>query len=91
MASVAAATRHTYVDRESLNHALTSDLVGWTVSETREAPLLTHVVPHRLGDIRLIELSRNPLGAYAGTRRYRGTATRIWVSCIKDLARPCVR
>ena len=34
MASVAAATRHTYVDRESLNHALTSDLVGWTVSET---------------------------------------------------------
>jgi hypothetical protein len=52
MASVAAATRHTYVDRESLNHALTSDLVGWTVSETREAPLLTHVVPHRLGDIR---------------------------------------
>jgi hypothetical protein len=30
MASVAAATRHTYVDRESLNHALASDLVGWT-------------------------------------------------------------
>jgi len=28
MASVAAATRHTYVDRESLNHALTSDLVA---------------------------------------------------------------
>ena len=66
MASVAAATRHTYVDRESLNHALTSDLVGWTVSETREAPLLTHVVPHRLGDIRLLELSGNPLGAVRG-------------------------
>jgi hypothetical protein len=98
MASVAAATRHTYVDRESLSHALASDLVGWTVSETREAPLLTHVVPHRLGDIRLLELSGNPLGAvrghaemrYAGTRRYRGTATRIWVSYIKDLARRCV-
>ena len=45
MASVAAATRQPYVDQESLNHALTSDLVGWTVSETREAPLLTHVAP----------------------------------------------
>jgi AraC-like DNA-binding protein len=66
MASVAAATRHTYVDRESLNHALTSDLVGWTVSETRETPLLTHVVPHRLGDIRLLELSGNPFGATRG-------------------------
>jgi AraC-like DNA-binding protein len=66
MASVAAATRHTYVDRESLNHALTSDLIGWTVSETRETPLLTHVVPHRLGDIRLLELSGNPFGATRG-------------------------
>jgi len=66
MASVAAATRHTYVDRESLNHALTSDLVGWTVSETREAPLLTHVAPHHLGDIRLLEVSGNPLGAVRG-------------------------
>ena len=66
MASLATATRRTYVDRESLNHALTSDLVGWTVSETREAPLLTHVVPHRLGDIRLLELSGNPLERYAG-------------------------
>ena len=66
MASVAAATRHTYVDRESLNRALISDLVGWTVSETCEAPLLTHVVPHRLGDIRLIELSGNPFGAVRG-------------------------
>lgn len=66
MASVAAATRHTYVDRESLNYVLTSDLVGWTVSETRETPLLTHVVPHRLGDIRLLELSGNPFGATRG-------------------------
>jgi AraC-like DNA-binding protein len=66
MASLAAATRRTYVDRESLNHALTSDLVGWTVSETREAPLLTHVVSHHLGDIRLVELSGNPLGAVRG-------------------------
>jgi AraC-like DNA-binding protein len=66
MASVAAATRHTYVDRESLNHALTSDLIGWTVSEMRETPLLTHVVPHRLGDIRLLELSGNPFGATRG-------------------------
>ena len=90
MASVAAATRQTYVDRESLNHALTSDLVGWTVSETREAPLLTHVAPHRLGDIRLLELSGIRLERYAGTRRYRGTATPIWVSYIKDLARLCV-
>jgi hypothetical protein len=72
MASVAAATRHTYVDRESLNHALTSDLVGWTVSETREAPLLTHVVPHRLGDIRLLELSGNPLGAVRGRAEISG-------------------
>ena len=72
MTSVAAATRHTYVDRESLNHALTSDLVGWTVSETREAPLLTHVVPHRLGDIRLIELSGNPLGAVRGHAEISG-------------------
>jgi hypothetical protein len=68
MASLAAATRRTYVDRESLNHALTSDLVGWTVSETREAPLLTHVVSHRLGDIRLVELSGNPFGAVRGAR-----------------------
>jgi len=72
MASVAAATRHTYVDRESLNHALTSDLVGWTVSETREAPLLTHVVPHRLGDIRLLELSGNPFGAVRGRAEISG-------------------
>ena len=72
MASVAAATRHTYVDRESLNHALTSDLVGWTVSETREAPLLTHVVPHRLGDIRLVELSGNPFGAVRGRAEISG-------------------
>ena len=72
MASVAAATRQTYVDRESLNHALTSDLVGWTVSETREAPLLTHVVPHRLGDIRLLELSGNPLGAVRGHAEISG-------------------
>ena len=90
MASVAVATRHTYVDRESLNRALTSDLVGWTVSETREAPLLTHVVPHRLGDIRLLELSGNPFGAVRGRAEISGTATRIWVSYIKDLARPCV-
>jgi hypothetical protein len=72
MASVAAATRHTYVDRESLSHALASDLVGWTVSETREAPLLTHVVPHRLGDIRLLELSGNPLGAVRGHAEISG-------------------
>ena len=72
MASVAAATRHTYVDRESLNHALTSDLVGWTVSETREAPLLTHVVSHRLGDIRLVELSGNPFGAVRGRAEISG-------------------
>ena len=72
MASVAVATRHTYVDRESLNHALASDLVGWTVSETREAPLLTHVVPHRLGDIRLLELSGNPLGAVRGHAEISG-------------------
>jgi AraC-like DNA-binding protein len=72
MASVAAATRHTYVDRESLNHALTSDLVGWTVSATREAPLLTHVVPHRLGDIRLLELSGNPFRAVRGRAEISG-------------------
>jgi AraC-like DNA-binding protein len=72
MASVAAATRQTYVDRESLNHALTSDLVGWTVSKTREAPLLTHVVPHRLGDIRLLELSGNPFGAIRGRAEISG-------------------
>ena len=90
MASAAAATRHTYVNRESLSHALTSDLVAWTVSETREAPLLTHVVPHRLGDIRLIELSGNPFGAVRGHPEISGTATRTWVSYIKDLARPCV-
>ena len=72
MASVAAGTRHTYVDRESLNHALTSGLVGWTVSETREAPLLTHVVPHRLGDIRLLELSGNPFGAVRGRAEISG-------------------
>jgi hypothetical protein len=57
---------------ESLNHALTSDLVGWTVSETREAPLLTHVVPHRLGDIRLLELSGNPFGAVRGRAEISG-------------------
>ena len=72
MASVAAATRQTYVDRESLNHALTSDLVGWTVSETREAPLLTHVAPHHLGDIRLLELSGNPFGAVRGHAEISG-------------------
>jgi AraC-like DNA-binding protein len=72
MASVAAATRQTYVDRESLNHALTTDLVGWTVSETREAPLLTHVAPHRLGDIRLLELSGNPFGAVRGHAEISG-------------------
>jgi AraC-like DNA-binding protein len=72
MASVAAPTRQTYVDRESLNHALTSDLVGWTVSETREAPLLTHIVPHRLGDIRLLELSGNPFGAVRGRAEISG-------------------
>src|SRR5579862_1456749 len=66
MASLAVATRRTYVDRESLHHALISDLVGWTVSETREAPLLTHVVSHRLGDVRLLELSGNPFGAVRG-------------------------
>jgi hypothetical protein len=90
MASLAVATRRTYVDRESLHHALTSDLVGWTVSETREAPLLTHVVLHRLGDIRLVELSGNPFGAARGRAGYRGTATRTLKSSIKDLARPCV-
>jgi len=72
MASLAAATRRTYVDRESLNHALTSDLVRWTVSETREAPLRTHVVSHRLGDIRLIELSGNPFGAVRGRAEISG-------------------
>ena len=72
MASLAVATRRTYVDRESLHHALTSDLVGWTVSETREAPLLTHVVSHRLGDIRLVELSGNPFGAARGRAEISG-------------------
>ncbi len=72
MSILAAATRRTYVDRESLNHALTSDLVGWTVSERREAPLLTHVVSHRLGDIRLIELSGNPFGAVRGHAEISG-------------------
>src|SRR3984957_18347233 len=47
-------------------------LVGWTVSETREAPLLTHVVPHRLGDIRLLELSGNPFGAVRGRAEISG-------------------
>jgi len=72
MPSLAAATRRTYVDRESFHHALTSDLVGWTVSETRGAPLLTHVVSHRLGDIRLIELSGNPFGAVRGRAEISG-------------------
>src|ERR1700721_1279604 len=72
MASLAVATRRTYVDRESLNHALTSDLVAWTVSERREAPLLTHVVSHRLGDIRLLELSGNPFGAVRGRAEISG-------------------
>src|SRR5580698_7606270 len=72
MASLAVATRRTYVDRESLHRALTSDLVGWTVSETREAPLLTHVVSHRLGDIRLVELSGNPFGAARGRAEISG-------------------
>src|SRR5271156_3606622 len=44
----------------------------WTVSETREAPLLTHVVSHRLGDIRLIELSGNPFGAVRGHAEISG-------------------
>ena len=70
--SLAVATRRTYVDRESLHHALTSDLVGWTVSERRGAPLLTHVVSHRLGDIRLIELSGNPFGAVRGHAEISG-------------------
>ena len=72
MASLAVATRRTYVDRESLHHALRSDLVGWTVSETREAPLLTHVVSHCLGDIRLVELSGNPFGAARGRAEISG-------------------
>jgi len=72
MASLAVATRRTYVDRDSLHHALTSDLVGWTISETREAPLLTHVVSHRLGDIRLVELSGNPFGAVRGRAEISG-------------------
>lgn len=72
MASPAVATRRTYIDRESLHHALTSDLVGWTVSETRKAPLLTHVVSHRLGDIRLVELSGNPFGATRGRAEISG-------------------
>lgn len=72
MPSLAAATRRTYVDRESLNHALTADLVGWTVSETRQAPLLTHVAAHRLGDIRLLELSGNPFGAVRGRAEISG-------------------
>jgi hypothetical protein len=72
MGSLAVATRRTYVDRESLNRALTSDLVGWTVSETREAPLLTHVVSHRLGDIRLVELSANPFRAVRGRAEISG-------------------
>jgi hypothetical protein len=66
------ATRRTYVDRGSLNHALTSDLVCWTVSETREARLLTHVVSHRLSDIRLVELSGNPFGAVRGRAEISG-------------------
>jgi AraC-like DNA-binding protein len=72
MPSLAAATRQTYVDRESLNHALTADLVGWTVSETRDAPLLTHVAAHHLGDIRLLELSGNPFGAVRGRAEISG-------------------
>jgi AraC-like DNA-binding protein len=72
MTRVAATTRQTYVDRESLNHALTADLVGWTVSAMRGAPLLTHVVPHRLGDIRLLELSGNPLSAVRGRKEISG-------------------
>lgn len=59
-------TRHTYVDRESLNHALIADLVGWSVSKVDDVPLMTHIVPHRLGDIRLLELSGNPFGATRG-------------------------
>lgn len=58
--------RHTYADRKSLNQALVADLVSWSVSKTSEAPLLTHLVPHRLGDIRLLELSGNPFGATRG-------------------------
>ena len=76
MASVAVATRQTYVDRESLNRALASDLVAWTVSETRDAPLLTHVAPHRLGDIRLLELSGNPFGAMRGRAEISGDSDR---------------
>src|SRR5579859_2485204 len=72
MESVAAARRQTYIDRESLKRALTSELVGWTVSETREAPFLTHVVPHHLGDIRLLELSGNPFGAVRGHAEISG-------------------
>jgi AraC-binding-like domain len=49
-----------------------ADLAGWTVSETREVPLLTHVVSHRLGDIRLVELSGNPFGAVRGHAEISG-------------------
>src|ERR1700752_2705381 len=72
MPSLAVATRQTYVDRASLNHALTSDLVGWTVSEMPDAPLLTHVAAHHLGDIRLLELSGNPFGAVRGHAEISG-------------------
>jgi AraC-like DNA-binding protein len=90
MASAAAATRHTYVDRESLSHALTSDLVGWTVSETREAPLLTHVVPHRLGDIRLLELSGNPFGAVRGRAEISGDSdTYLGILCQRSGSTLC--
>jgi hypothetical protein len=92
MASVGAATRQTYVDRESLHRALTSDLVGWTVSETREAPLLTYVAAHHLGDIRLLELAGNAFGAvrghaeisgdsdtYLGITYFSGTTQSPWI------------
>ena len=90
MPSLAVATRQTYVDRESLNHALTSDLVGWTVSETRDAPLLTHVAAHHLGDIRLLELSGNPFGAVRGHAEISGDSDAYLGVLYQDLARPCV-
>jgi AraC-like DNA-binding protein len=65
-------TRHTYVDRESLSQALVADLVGWNVSKADEIPLVTHIVPHRLGGIRLLELSGNPFEAARGRSEISG-------------------
>lgn len=55
-----------HVNRESLNQALAADLMGWSVSETNQVPLLARVTAHRLNDIRLLEISGNPYGASRG-------------------------